>query len=664
MNIKTKKMNRFFLVLWILGIYAISYGQSLENHPYCFKRDAFKGQHLKSNSLNTNEIAETERYDVHFYSLDLSMDNLSTQVSGTAEIHAHARVNIDSALFELFNTLTISEIRVDGNQVVYSRSGSKVRVPVNAMTGQNFEISVDYSGTPPTAATNPLGGAGMSNDNSPSWGNQVTWSLSQPFSAYEWWPCKQSLSDKADSCAVKITVPTACKAGSNGVLENVVDLGNGTSRYEWKHRHPIDYYLISVSIAEYVDYSIFANPVGSPNPILIQNFIYDNPGTLPNFQADIDETIDFMELYADQFGPYPFADEKYGHCMAPFSGGMEHQTMTTQGFFNKTLTSHELAHQWWGDHVTCASWADIWVNEGFASYAEYLMIEALYPAERAQFMLDVHANVMTQAGGSVYVLDSLNESRLFSGRLSYDKGSSIVHTLRFMLNDDAMFFQGLKNYQITFADSVAKGLDVKNTMETISGLDLNAFFDEWYFGEGYPTYSARWNSVGNDLNLEITHTASMPAVTPTFTNPLELRFSRLGAPDTIVRFPIGSNLEQYLVQGMGTVTNIVLFDPNNWVINKTGTKVNDPNFFVGMEELMNPLDFSVYPNPAMEEAILRTNEKLVFDEICMLDVSGRLLATFPNTFTQLSLSGMPNGTYQIVLMKNKSIIASKRFIKM
>lgn len=657
-------MIRFFLAFSLLATCALSYGQSLENHPYCFKRDAFKGQHLKSNSLNTTEIAETERYDVHFYSLDLSMNNLSTQVGGTVEIQAHARQNMDSALFELFNTLTITDIRVNGNQVVYSRSGSKVRVPVNAIQGQAFTIAVDYNGTPPTAATNPLGGAGMSNDNSPSWGNQVTWSLSQPFSAYEWWPCKQSLSDKADSCAVKITVPSACKAGSNGVLENVVDLGNGTSRYEWKHRHPIDYYLISVSIAEYVDYSIFANPVGSPNPVLIQNFIYDNPGTLPNFQADIDETVDFMELYADQFGPYPFADEKYGHCMAPFSGGMEHQTMTTQGFFNKTLTSHELAHQWWGDHVTCASWADIWVNEGFASYSEYLMIEALYPAERAQFMLDLHANVMTQPGGSVYVLDSLNENRLFSGRLSYDKGSSIVHTLRFMLNDDNLFFQGLKNYQSTFADSVAKGLDVKNTMEAVSGLNLNAFFDEWYFGEGYPTYSARWNSVGNDLNLEITHSASMPAVTPTFTNPLELRFSRLGAADTVVRFPIGSNLEQYFVQGIGTVTNIVLFDPNNWVINKTGTKVNDPNFFVGMEELSNPLDFSVYPNPAMEEAIIRIDENLSFDEIRILDVSGRMLGTFPPTFTQLSLSGMPDGTYQIGLVKNGSIVASKRFIKL
>ncbi len=137
----------------------------------------------------------------------------------------------------------------------------------------------------------------MTNDNSPSWGNQVTWSLSEPYSAFEWFPCKQSLKDKADSVAVNITVPSACKAGSNGVLTQVVDLGNGFSKYCWKHRFPIDYYLISVAVAEYVDYTVYANPVGAPNPVPIQNFIYNNPNTLPNFQADIDETVDFIEYY-------------------------------------------------------------------------------------------------------------------------------------------------------------------------------------------------------------------------------------------------------------------------------------------------------------------------------------------------------------------------------
>ena len=217
-----------------------------ENHPYCSKRDAYSSHQLKSNSLSVSQISETEKYDVHFYQLDLSMTNQVTTLSGEVEIHAVAIEQIDSALFELFSTMTISQVKVNGITVTYSRNGSAVKAPVNVQPGQSFIISIVYNGTPPTAATNPLGGAGISNATSPTWGNKVTWSLSEPFSAYEWWPCKQSLTDKADSCAVNITVPSNCKAGSNGVLENVVDLGNGNTRYEWKHRHAIDYYLISV----------------------------------------------------------------------------------------------------------------------------------------------------------------------------------------------------------------------------------------------------------------------------------------------------------------------------------------------------------------------------------------------------------------------------------
>jgi aminopeptidase N len=588
-----------YLTLFLIGTCAISLFAQKETAIHCSKRDHVNHAALKSNSLTIPQIAETEKYDVTYYSLDISMSNLVTTVAGTAQIQAAAIVPLDSALFELFNTFTISQIRVNGSPISYSRIGSAIKVPVNASVGQAFIIEVDYNGTPPTAATNPLGGSGITNATSPSWGNKVTWSLSEPFSAYEWWPCKQSLTDKADSCAVKVTVPSNCKAGSNGILEAVVDLGNGTKRFEWKHRHPIDYYLISVAVAKYVEYNVYANPVGAPAPILIQNFIYDNPATLSNFQADIDETVDFMELFSDLYGLYPFADEKYGHCMAPLSGGMEHQTMTTQGFFEKSLTAHELGHQWWGNNVTCASWADIWVNEGFASYSDFLMIENLYPAEKTQYMLDVHSSVMSQPDGSVYVLDSLNENRIFSGRLSYDKGSAIVHTMRFMLNNDIDFFQALKDFQVNFKDSVAKGLDVKVALETESGLNLTNMFNEWYFGEGYPTYSARWNSIGNDLLLEITHTASMPSVTPTFTNPLELRFSRVGLADTIIRFDINTNLDQYFVANAGNVTNIVSFDPNNWVINKVGTKIKDVNFneIAGLNDLTANQELHISPNP-------------------------------------------------------------------
>ncbi|MFN5147567.1 MAG: M1 family aminopeptidase [Flavobacteriia bacterium] len=646
-------MNRLFAVLTALVFSAVSFGQH-ENHRECSKRDRFKNQQLKSVSLNVAQIAETEKYDIHFYSLDLNMTNLNTDVAGTAEIHAKARVDLDSALFELFQTLTITEIRVNGNPVVFSRDNSAVKAPVNALAGDVFEIAIDYNGTPPNSVTNPLGGSGMTNDNSPSWGNQVTWSLSEPFSAYEWFPCKQSLTDKADSCAVKITVPDSCKAGSNGILENVVDVGNQKTRYEWKHRHPIDYYLISVSIAEYVEYNVFANPIGAPQPILIQNYIYNNPATLPNFQAEIEETADFMELFYELYGPYPFEDEKYGHCMAPISGGMEHQTMTTQGFFEKGLTSHELGHQWWGNNVTCASWADIWINEGFASYSEYLMLENLYPAQKNQHMLDVHSDVMTQTGGSIWVQDSLNESRIFSGRLTYNKGAALVHTLRFMLNDDATFFSALQNFQNNFSDSVAKGTDIRDALGTAGNIDLTDVFDQWYFGEGYPTYSLRWNLLGNNLYLEISHTTSKPAVTPTFMNPIEIRLSRTGAPDTTIRFEVTNNIDQYFLANIGNVDYIVGIDPSNWIVNKVGTIVNDPNF-TSLSSVDDQLEseFGIYPNPTDDLINILFKDSAEEIIVELTDAVGRqvFLQTIQKS-SVINVSSISAGVYLMTLRSN------------
>mgnify|MGYP000479117020 CR=1 FL=1 len=640
-----------FIIATLTLLVTFPFFAQKENNHNCNKRDAFSTNQLKSNSLSLAQIAETERYDVHFYSLDVSMDNLSTYIDGTGEIHGIARELLDSVMFELFPTFTISEIRLNGTPTPYNRTGSAITVPVDLTTGQNFAIAIDYNGTPPTAVTNPLGGAGMSNGSSPSWGNQVTWSLSEPFSAYEWWPCKQSLTDKADSCAVKVTVPNACMAGSNGTLENTVDLGNGTTRYEWKHRHAIDYYLISVAIAQYVEYNVFANPTGSTGPVLIQNFIYDNPATLTTFQSDIDETVDFIELFADLYGPYPFQDEKYGHCMAPLSGGMEHQTMTTQGFFTKGLTAHELGHQWWGDNATCASWADIWVNEGFASYSEYLMLENLYPSETSSHMTDVHNYVMSQPNGSVWVEDSLNEGRIFSGRLTYDKGAAIIHTFRFMMDNDTNFFQALKNIQTEFTDSTLHGLDIRDYFAAASGVDYTDAFQEWYFGEGYPTYSARWNTDGNDLLLEVTHTTS--SSTPTFTNPIEVQFSRSGMSDTVVRFDISSNMNWFTVPGLGNVINVDGIDPNNWIINDVGTITKDLSLVAGISENSKIDYYSIAPNPS--NGIFNISTTFEGENtIVVLDVRGRLVhSEVFNLNTSIDLVNEESGYYLVQLTNEK-----------
>ena len=646
------------LVLPILFFALSVFGQN-EASPYCSKRTKQHNHQLKSNNLTVAQIAKTEAYDVSYYKLDLNMTNTSTALSGYAEMQATVLSPLDTILYELFSSLTISSVTLNGISVPFTRSNSAVKIGVNFSPGTVFTVRTYYAGTPPTAQTNPLGGSGMSNATSPSWGNEVVWSLSEPFCAYEWWPCKQSLTDKADSCDFNITVPNSCKAGSNGKLMSVVDLGNGTSRYEWKHRYPIDYYLISVAVAEYVEYNVYANPAGAPAPILIQNYIYNNPQTLPNFQADIDETANFIELFYDLYGPYPFENEKYGHCMAPFSGGMEHQTMTTQGFFNPTLTAHELGHQWWGDYVTCASWCDIWVNEGFASYSEQLMLENLYPGQEVQNMQSVHDNVMTQTGGSVWVLDSLNESRIFSGRLTYDKGAGIIHTIRYMVNNDSLFFTTMRSFLNAHAFGTAFGIDVRDAFTQASGINFTPFFDQWYFGEGYPTYSVQWKQLGNDALVQISHTTSKPNVTPTFTNPIDLKFTRPGNSDTTIRFNITSNSNQFQINGIGTINNSISIDPSNWVINQNGTITMNP--LLNLETITESMDMGLYPNPTTEFLTL-TN----IPEGCpytIYDMHGKEQGKgIANNQQALSIKHLASGSYLLVL-DGPSTMYRKSFIK-
>lgn len=647
-----------------LLIFILSISLFAQKEEFSCSHIKSKNRMLKSNTLSVDQIAETERYDVHFYLLDLNMTNLSTDLSGTVEIHGTAKEDLDSVWFELFETFTISEIKLDGNAVTYNRNLSAIKVPVNLLENDPFVISVTYNGTPPDASTNPLGGSGMTNDNSPSWGNQVTWSLSEPFSAFEWFPCKQSLTDKADSVFVNITVPSTCKAGSNGVLVQELDLGNGTTKFMWEHRHPIDYYLISVAIAEYIDYTVFANPVGAPAPIPVQNFIYNNPETLPNFQADIDETVDFIEYFSSVFGLYPFYNEKYGHCMAPLGGGMEHQTMTTQGFFNNTLTAHELAHQWWGDHVTCKSWSDIWVNEGFASYAEYLMLEEMYPGDEVSDMDDRHQNIMSELGGSIWVEDSLDGGRIFDGRLTYDKGAAFIHTLRYILNNDAHFFTSLQNYQSNFAFSTALGVDVQQIMENVSGLDLSEAFEQWYFGEGFPTYSVKWNVAENDLYINITHITSMPSITPMFTNDLDIRFQRTGMSDTIIRFSIQSTNENYIIAGLNTISNLSSIDPKNWIINNVGSIQHDLNLgTANLEEIEVVNSVSLCPNPSSDFVEIVSNEVEVYT-VKIIDPTGKLcFVRKVKTGEKINISEFQSGLYMFQIESENGEQVTRKILR-
>ena len=561
-------------------------------------------------------------------------------------------------LYELFSTLTISSVSLNGVNVPFVRTNSAVKIGVNYPAGTVFTVRTNYNGTPPTAQTNPLGGSGMSNATSPSWGNEVVWSLSEPFCAYEWWPCKQSLTDKADSCDINITVPNACKAGSNGKLMQVVNLGNGTSRYEWKHRHPIDYYLISVAVAEYVEYNVLANPVGAPAPILIQNYIYNNPQTLPNFQADIDETADFIELFYGLYGPYPCENEKYGHCMAPFSGGMEHQTMTTQGFFNPTLTAHELGHQWFGDKVTCATWQDLWLNEGFATYLTAVSFEYLRPkSEWLQRLRGMRGDVTGKDDGCIFPRDTLNVGSLFNGRLTYNKGAWVLHMLRDKIGDSA-FFKGCRIYLTGTGRSYGFGTttSLEQCMEQASGRNLDTFFKQWYFGEGFPYLKINWKQKGDLLTVQCDQTPSHSSV-PFWHIKVPVLVRGEGRDSLIIWEP--KTLSESIKIRMPFQVDTMIFDPNVRVLAKASVGGMNLN-------KVQQKAFVIFPNPAQNVfQIFARNPSIIdfelYNALGQKMMTGGTSGRATSVFT-VSLENMSSGPY-FLRINDGNFVYSHKLIK-
>ncbi len=606
------------------------------------------------------------KYDVNFYKLDVELERTSNYIQGSGLIQAKSKVTaLDTFAFELHQNLTIDSLVLNGQNHTFTRQAGMVYVPLTIAipNGNALAARIFYKGTPPAGGL-PTAGLGLANAAVPTWGSQVTWSVSQPFAAYLWFPCKQILTDKADSSEVWITTSATNKAGSNGVLKNTTSLPNGKKRYEWKSRYPIAYYLISVAVSDYQEYTIFANPAGAPNPIPIQNYIYGNPAALTNYQADINNTAPLLVKFSELFGLYPFYKEKYGHCTAPIFGGMEHQTMSTMGLFDLWLTAHELGHQWFGDHVTCGSWRDIWLNEGLATYCEYLAFEHLNPSQKRTTMDFFHSPVLAQPGGSLYVpaADSMNVNRVFDNTLSYYKGAAVMHMLRFELNNDSLFFAVLKTYQNLYANSTARTHDFKQVAESVSGKNLTTFFNQWVYGEGHPAFAVAWNQIGQNLIFRVTQNVSRPTITSFFQTDMEYRILT-NQGDTIIRVSQNQPVQFYTLPVRGQVSSIFV-DPNQWILNRPGGTSRDFNLVTGLPEISAKSPVVLYPNPA-REMIRYSGLDFKPEKVRILDATGRLIKQEDAkklTGNQVGLQGLPAGIY-LLQLEGKEQVISRSFRK-
>ncbi|MGY3087313.1 hypothetical protein ACVWYF_000339 [Hymenobacter sp. UYAg731] len=563
--------------------------------------------------------AKMNRYDVKYYKLDLNLENTSLNIAGSVLMRVRVgNQALDSLAFELYQapagsptgtaTLLIDSVVVNGKRSPGTRRvGQDVTArlaqvaPANALA----DARIYYHGTAPSGNSAAIGN-GLSNHTLGQIGStyipyDITYSLSEPFSAHEWFPCKQVLTDKADSSDVWVTTTLPNKVGSNGVLTRTVTLPNNKVRYEWKSRHPIDYYLISVSVAPYVEYVNYAHPTGGPT-VPIVNYLY-NQAALTYYQAEIDRTPGFIENYSSLVGLYPFANEKYGHSMAPLGlgGGMEHQTMTTQDGFFFNLTAHELFHQWFGDNVTCASWEDIWLNEGFASYGEYLSYQAFSTPATARTWMDNAHGTAQQNSGSVYVADTTNVNRIFSTALTYKKGAAVIHMLRYLLNDDVKFFRALRTYQTTYRASTARTADLQRIFEAEAGRSLTYFFQQWFRGNGYPTFIGRWNQVGSTVVLRVTETASAPTLTPFFDTEVDYRLNFTNGTSQTVRLHQTQAVQLFQFAATGTVSNITV-DPDQWILDlPTTAPIRDNALALATRATAGVVPLTLFPVPCHDQ---------------------------------------------------------------
>ncbi len=488
-------------------------------------------------------------------------------------------------------------------------------------------------------------------------GAPIIWTLSEPYGAKDWWPCKQNLIDKIDSLDVIVTAPQGNKVAGNGILISEIPSGTQIITH-WRTRYPIATYLVAIGVTNYVQYSHYLHLHSSTDSMEVLNYVW--PEHLTWAQSVTPLIINTLSLYDSLTIDYPFKKEKYGHAEFGWGGGMEHQTMSFIGGYSNTLLSHECAHQWFGDRVTLGSWEDIWLNEGFATYFEALTEQRFYPENWLRWKKQSILSAISEPNGSVRVDDTTSVPRIFSGALSYSKGAYLLHMLRWKLGD-AMFFNSLKSYlnDTILAYHYARTPDLIRHFEATSGQNLQSFFNEWFYNKGYPSYQVTWSQDGPNVSVTINQTQSDPSVA-FFEMPVPIEFSGEGHDTSIIFNHTYSG--QVFTFRLPFTAQYAYFDPQLQILSAN-------NQISGME-LSASLASSItlFPNPANTQVqVLNLSPVNPIQGIWLYGLTGNMIQSHPVTnqasWMNLDLSGIAAGLYELRVETKLGMVVKKLVIR-
>lgn len=633
---------------------------------------AISGAFAQESDIETSHIAEAEmkaasqlinmtvnpntlNYDITYHKLEFTVDPAVYSIAGKVTTTFTALSNMNTVTFDFYKkpvvSFVISSVKMNNVTLAFSHNNSHelvITLPSTLTTGNSATVEITYSGAPSTAEQ-----AFTTETHS---GAPVLFTLSEPFGARDWWPCKQDLNDKVNSIDVYITAPSQYISVSNGIETTAPVIVGANKTTHFHHSYPIPAYLIAIAVT---NYNVFnqqggLGTVASPYYPII-NYIY--PETAASTQTSLAVTPGIINLYETLIGDYPFRNEKYGHAQFGVGGGMEHTTVSFMGSWSRGLIAHEMAHQWFGDKITCGTWKDIWLNEGITEYMSGLVVENQDgSAAFVSWKNGKSTNITSQPSGNLYLTDlqAMDVNRIFSSRLTYDKGSMVTNMIRFRMGD-TNFFQALKNYLADPALAYGYALtpQFQAHMEVVSGQSFTEFFNDWVYNQGYPTYSITAQNINpGQVRFVVNQTQSDPSVT-FFEMPVPVRVFGSGGQQMDFILQNTTNGQIFLENVPFVVTSVV-FDPNKDIISKNNTAT------LGTEDYILAQAIQMYPNPAADVLHIEVPSSITLEKVTVYNSIGQTV--LENTSNSISVTGLSTGVHFIEMTTSAGTF-HKKFIK-
>ena len=615
---------------------------------------------MKSSSKRMNLAVNpnTLNYDITYHKLEFTVDPSVNYINGKVTTTYTALSNMTTLTFDLTSSIIVSSVKKNGVNLTFLQNASNeliINLPATQTTGTSATVEVIYEGDPTSSGFGSFT-ADIHN------GTPVLWTLSEPFGARDWWPCKQDLNDKVNNIDVYITAPSQYQSVSNGMEQSAII--NGASKTtHFKHNYPIPAYLIAIAVTNYQIFNQQGGLGTVASPFFpIVNYMY--PETAAANQASLAPTPAIINLYESLFGDYPFRNEKYGHAQFGWGGGMEHTTVSfmtagNTGAYSRSLIAHEMGHQWFGDKITCGTWKDIWLNEGITEYLAGLVVENLDgQTSFTNWKNNKNISITSQPTGNLYLTDaqSTDVNRIFSSRITYNKGSMVTNMLRFKMGD-INFFQAMRNYLAdpAFAYAYAITPQFQAKMETVYGSpgSLQEFFNDWVYNQGYPTYTINaYNSGAGQATVQISQVTSDQSVS-FFEMPVPVRLTGAGGQVKDVILDNTTNGQSFNIPVTFVVTGVI-FDPNKNLISKNSSAT------LGIENFDYTAAINMYPNPGSDILNIDLPLSVNLQKIIFYNTLGQ--KTLESTQNKIQVSELPTGIY-IVSFETSEGTFHKNFIK-